>query len=202
MFLFCSIRGLRVHAASALSVFVTLFAVATFAGESKPVAPDQMTAALKLGDRARQGAPTAEVLLPSSALIVKTGGVRCGHALIRLEPVREAGATYKLTEIFKAATAEGGQYAIIDYKGSFLLDEKLGLREGTMETRQELQSPSANKTQVTKLFGELSIKDDVLHWQRAKWMNPEKNFTRRRTTKSSFTACGRFRAMRSPRCRN
>jgi hypothetical protein len=166
-----------------LLCLIMMFAMAVCAGESRPVAPDQMKDALALGERARMAADTPVTLLPSSALIVKTGGVRCGHALIRLEPVREAGATYKLTEVFKAATAEGGQYATVDYTGSFLLDEKLGLIEGKMETRQELQNPSANKTQVTKLLGTLSVKDNMLHWQRRELDEAGKELNATKTNK-------------------
>jgi len=140
--------------------------VSVYAGEQKPVSEDQMKAALSAGARARQAAKVDGALLPASALIVKSGGVRCGHAIIRVEAATEGGATYKMIENFKAATAEEGQSALVDYTGTFLLDAELGLISGTMQTKQELRDVSKNKTQISTLLATMVVKDKVLTWKR------------------------------------
>lgn len=140
--------------------------VAAYAGEQKPVSEDQMKAALSAGTRARQAAKVDGALLPASALIVKSGGVRCGHAIIRVEAATEGGATYKMIENFKAATAEEGQSALVDYTGTFLLDAELGLISGTMQTKQELRDAGKNKTQISTLLATMVVKDKTLTWKR------------------------------------
>jgi len=148
------------------SLVALTLCVSVCAAEQKPVSEDQMKAALAAGQRARESVKIAGALLPASALIVKSGGVRCGHAIIRVDATTEGGAAYKMVENFKAATAEEGQTALVDYTGTFLLDGNLGLISGAMQTKQELRDLSKNKTQNSTLLATMVVKNKILTWKR------------------------------------
>jgi hypothetical protein len=148
-------------------LLLALLCVPAWALEQRPVSSEQINAALAAGERARQSGKVEGMPLPTSALIVKNGGVRSGHAIVRVEAAPpESHASYRLVESFKAAAAEGTQFAVVDYSGTYLLDEHLGVISAELETRQELQDPSNQRKQVTRLLGSMSIKDGNLVWQR------------------------------------
>jgi hypothetical protein len=146
-----------------------LLAVASLqAGESRPSSQGDIKKGVERGAALRKQAALVREALQSSALVIKAGGVRCGHALTRIEDAKGAGgATYRLIEQYKAAMAEEGQTAVIEYDGTLLLGPDLGLISGELRNKSELCDTATQKRQRGSASVTLTVNKDELTWQRS-----------------------------------
>ena len=103
------------------------------------------------------------LVLQRYAMILKAGDVRCGHAMVEITDAKgEGGATYKLTEHFKAAMSGDGQSARVDYSGELLLGADLGILSGVYKRHTEFMNDKV--TQNVDSTAMVTIKDDKLTW--------------------------------------
>ena len=149
------------------SVFATgllgLLCSVSLAVEQRPTSENQIRKAIERGNAIRNQQKLLNPVLHEYALVMKIGDVRCGHARVKIDDAKgEGGATYRLTESFKAAMAEEGQSATIDYSAEFLLGPDLGLISGKMNTQSDLQSKEDNKQQNSISVTTLKIQDGKL----------------------------------------
>lgn len=139
--------------------------MAAFSAERRPTGTGDIQKALERGAAMREQKALVPGALQSSALVLKIGDVRCGHATIRIEDAKgEGGAVYRLRVTFKAAMAQDDESAVMDYGGAFLLGPDLALISGKMSTAWETRRK--DRQQATKATAELSVQDGVFSWQR------------------------------------
>lgn len=147
---------------STLCVILVLLATAR-AGESRPSSAEALKNGVERGRALRKQSALLPGVLHRYALIMKVGGVRCGHAVVSLEDAKgEGGAVYKLVEQFKAAMVAGDSGEVIDYSGTFLLSAELGLLSGQMRAVSETIGKS--ERQAHEASARMSIKEETLSW--------------------------------------
>jgi len=142
-----------------------LLLLTTFAhtAELRPASAEAIKNGIERGRALRKQSALVPGALHRYALIMKVGGVRCGHALVSLEDAKgEGGAVYKLVEKFKAAMVADDSGEVIDYEGTYLLSADLGLFGGSMSAVSETISKSGK--QAHESSARLSIKDEKLVW--------------------------------------
>ena len=150
------------------SFALLLVCAISFAGETRPAAEADLRRAIQRGQAVRKQSALVPGVLHKYELVMKAGDVRCGHARVEIEDAKgEGGATYRLRESFKAAVAEAGESAVIDYSGTFLLSADLGLISGKMEARSESKSAADAQKQTRVRNATLSLQDDKLVFELA-----------------------------------
>jgi hypothetical protein len=149
-----------------------LFSIAFAASEQRPSSEAQIQKAVARGKEVRNHRGVLSDVLQNHAMVMKAGDVRCGFATIRIEDAKgEGGGVYTMIETFKAASAEGDETATIDYNATFLLGADLGLISGNATSTCELSNRTDKKQQATISTLSLSVKDDVLSYERVEQKN-------------------------------
>jgi hypothetical protein len=142
-----------------------LIAPLSFAAD-EPKAPSEadVKAAIDRGNTIRKRTAIVPGVIGRNAFVIKVGGVRCGHGMTTIEDaLGEKGAVYKLTEISRSALASDEGGAIMDFKGSYLLDSGLGLREATLTWTEKLNTKN-NKQQSEHYTCTMKVADKLLTW--------------------------------------
>jgi hypothetical protein len=153
---------------------------AAVASEPRPSSQSDVKKGLERGAALRAQTKLLPGVLQKHALIMKVGGVRCGHAVVTIEDAKgDGGATYKLTEQFKAAMANAGETALFDYNATFLLGADLGVLAGQLRSSSDLTKTADGKRQSLVLTGTLTMKDDALFWQLSEQKKDAKEATLR-----------------------
>jgi len=167
-----------------LAVIWVLVSTLGAASEARPSSQSEVRKGLERGAALRKQTQLVPGVVQRYALLMKAGGVRCGHAMVTIEAAKGdagAGAVYKLSEQLKAAMAGEGESAVIDYDAAFLLGADLGLLSGQMRTHSKLSKPAGTDSQFPnnrKLFpvsvpvqqelvsqASVAVRDDALIWE-------------------------------------
>jgi hypothetical protein len=146
-------------------LFAPLFFFRAARAEEKIPNAEMMLQALERGKAVRTQRGLVPQALMKTAVILKAGSVRCGHALVKIEDAKgEGGATYKLTERLKACMPQGIDVEIVDYAGTVLLDSDLALLSGMQTTERSVSSGKDSEKEM--IAAQLVVKGDALSWTR------------------------------------
>ena len=135
-----------------------------FAANEKP-SGSEIKAALERGKIVRDVKALVPAALGKNAFVIKISGVRCGHGITTLEDAKgENGAVYKLTEEARSAQADDDSARIFDYKGTYLLNSRLGLVSGTLRWKETTKEMKGTKQDVTEESCVMTVEKDTLKW--------------------------------------
>ncbi len=144
---------------------MTLLCSGIFAASEKP-SGTEIKAALERGKIVRDVKELIPAALGKNAFVIKINGVRCGHGITTLEDAKgEGGAVYKLTEEARSAQADDDSARIYDYKGTYLLNSRLGLVSGTLRWKETTKNLAEKKDDVTEESCSMRVEKDVLKWE-------------------------------------
>ena len=142
-----------------------LWGATAFAASEKPSGAE-IKAALERGKIVRDVKELIPAALGKNAFVIKINGVRCGHGITTLEDAKgEGGAIYKLTEEARSAQADDETARIYDYKGTYLLNSRLGLVSGTLHWKETTKNLAEKKDDVTDESCSMRVEKDALKWE-------------------------------------
>lgn len=148
-----------------LLLAVTL-ALQLHAGDTAPKEQAEIDAALARGAALRQATAVQPEVLFTQALLLKSGDVRCGHAIIKLEDAKgENGAAYRLKEELHAVFIGPDSAKITGgYTAEFELGADFGLRSGKATTPLK-QEKAGGAVQSMTYQATLKISEPDLLWE-------------------------------------
>jgi hypothetical protein len=148
-----------------LLLFVIVVGLASSAADAPPPGEIEIKQALERGKSVRAHQGLLPEALVKTAVILKAGDARCGHAYVKIEPANgEGGAVYKLTEKFKAAMPKGNDMEVMEYTGTLLLDSDLALISATQAS--ERVTAAGNSLQKETSAATVVVKNDEMSWVR------------------------------------
>ncbi len=164
---------------------LSLFLPLCHAGDIPSVpGPVEISQALARGKSLRSQTALLPTALVKAGVLLKAGGVRYGHALVRVEDAHgEGGAVYKLFESIKTCMPKGVDQEVIEYTGTFFLDADLTMRSGSQITtstvtfdkfqdKKPAEPGKAPEKEVIKISeketvtADIQVKDDSVIWVR------------------------------------
>jgi hypothetical protein len=133
------------------------------AGDARPLKQDEIEAAIERGNTLRVQEEIVPAALQSCAVIMKRGGVRCGHVYMSILGARnEGGGTYRFNLQMKAAVVRDDKAIIIQNDGTFLLGSDLSLINGELNTKSEWQERGAGGGPLGQQMLKFSTANDTL----------------------------------------
>ena len=154
---------------SLILLFIFIAVSGAFSGEAAPaVKPPEaadITQAIERGKAVRDQKVLVPAALMRSAVILKAGPERCGHALVMIDDAKgDGGAVYRLTERLKIAMPQGNDIEVVEYTGSLLLAADLSLMSGKQaSTRTVLSGKSSESETVT---ADIVVSGGELSWSK------------------------------------
>ena len=148
----------------AVAIAIVSFTAVLAAADALPTEAE-MKAAVDRGHALREQKALVNEVLGKNAFVIKIGDVRCGHGLTTLEDAKgENGATYRLIEESRSAMADDEGGVIVDYKGTYLLNNNLGLISGTLAWKNSVMSTADKSQQVHDEKCEFKVEKNELKW--------------------------------------
>ncbi|HLX63226.1 MAG TPA: hypothetical protein VKX17_18285 [Planctomycetota bacterium] len=158
-----------------LTLALSFLSLTSGAIESPPPSDVEIAQALERGKIVRNKKDIVPEALIKTAVILKADSARCGHALVKLEPAGgEGGATYKLTEKFKAAMPKDKSMEVMEYSGTLLLGADLSLLSGTQSSERVVAA--ANSLDKETVSATISVKNDEISWVRKEKRSTDPEF--------------------------
>ena len=156
------------------AVLAACFISSLQAIEARPTKADDIRAAMTRAHDLRKKASGFNPLVAQThALLLKSGDVRCGHAIVKVEKSGDSGAVYKLEEQFKAAMDDGLQSVVIDYAGTYALDAGLALVSGECSYQFDNMKNDGTRQKVLHT-AKMRVKNGKIEWEAAEKADGDK----------------------------
>lgn len=150
-----------------LNLVLACVCAAMCSAEELPAPPtdEQLKQALERGRQVREQKSIVPEALMKSAVLLKAGNERCGHALVRIEDAKgSGGAVYRMIENLKVCMPQGNDLETVEYTGDLLLAADLTLMSGKQASTRTVVSGKTSA--VETVVAEITVDGGELKWAR------------------------------------